>query len=443
MLVEPRPVTSIRPYEGNPRVNDQAVDAVAESIRQFGFRVPLIVDQDGVIVAGHTRLKAALKLGLTEVPVHVAADLLPDQIRALRLADNKCAELSEWNLDLLTIELGALHESSPDLDLATLGFDPEELERLLTAPQAPLDQGEADAIPAEQEVVVSQPGEVYVLGPHRLMCGDSTNKTDWQALMCGNKCSMIVTSPPYAEQREYDPSSGFKPIPPDEYSGWFLTILNNCRKYLDEKGNLLLNIKEGASDGQRLLYVKRLVIDIAESGMIYKDELVWRKTGVPGKWPDRLRNDWEPVFHFANDRACHFFPQSCAHESDNALKYVAGSNGKTYGGNIGASKAGTHSGTALPGNVFDFSTKLCPSGIDHPAAYPVQVPEFLIKIFSPSGSTIIEPFGGSGSTIIAAAKTGRICRAMEISPRYCDVIRRRWTSWATANGQDPGPGALN
>jgi site-specific DNA-methyltransferase (adenine-specific)/site-specific DNA-methyltransferase (cytosine-N4-specific) len=260
--------------------------------------------------------------------------------------------------------------------------------------------------------------------------------------MGGDMAQCSFTSPPYAEQREYDKSSGFVPIPPDKYPEWYYGIARNILDLLTDDGNMLINIKEGAQDGARLLYVKHLVIGLA-SMAIYKDEIVWRKGGVPGKWLDRLRNDWEPVFHFAKGVKCYFNPSSMAHESEDALSYVP-SSGKTYGGNIGIGnrRDGVHKGLALPGNVVDISTRCNINENDHPAAFPVKLAEFFLNIFSATGSIIAEPFGGSGTTLIAAAKTGRVCRAMEISPRYCDVIRRRWTKFAKENGVNPGSGAL-
>jgi DNA modification methylase len=438
IAVEMWPTTRPIPYARNPRkISDQAVSSVAGSIKEFGFKSPIIVDKNDVIINGHTRLKAAQMLGLETVPVVVASDLTPAQVQAYRLADNRVAEFTEWDADMLKIELD---ECPVDLDFA--GFD--DLLKELPEPEAEtMDEGDPDEVPAEAAGdPVSQRGEVYELGPHRLMCGDSTSAEDWHALMGGERASCAVTSPPYAEQREYDPSSGFLPVPPEEYSGWFLKILRNMMQHLTEDGNFLLNIKEGAKDGSRLLYVKRLVIDISDAGMVYKDELVWKKTGVPGKWNDRLRNDWEPIFHFSMSTKCFFDPMAEAHSSEQALKYVKGAKGSTFGGNIGASKVGTHTGLALPGNVIEVSTRACPDGIDHPAAYPVQIPSFLLNVFCAPGGVVLEPFGGSGTTLIAAAKTGRICRAMEIAPRYCDVIRRRWTKFAKENSAAVGSGGL-
>ena len=150
IAIEERAIESIRPYENNPRVNDQAVEAVADSIKEFGFRQPIIVDVDGVVVAGHTRLKAALKLGLTTIPVHVANDLTPEQVRALRIADNQTASLADWDYELLPLEIAALQ--SADYDLSHLGFDEKELARLLEDAKGDVD-GAGEVAPTELESV--------------------------------------------------------------------------------------------------------------------------------------------------------------------------------------------------------------------------------------------------------------------------------------------------
>ncbi|HED52913.1 MAG TPA: chromosome partitioning protein ParB, partial [Phycisphaerales bacterium] len=172
-----RKIDDIQPYERNPRLNDDAVDAVAESLRQFGFRQPIVVDADGVIIVGHTRWKAARKLGLAKVPVHVATDLTPEQIRAYRIADNKTGELAEWDLDLLPIELQDLQQAEYDLSL--LGFDEDELAKLL-AGEAGVSAGltDPDDVPEPPDDPVTQPGDLWVLGNHRLLCGDSSSTAD-------------------------------------------------------------------------------------------------------------------------------------------------------------------------------------------------------------------------------------------------------------------------
>jgi ParB-like chromosome segregation protein Spo0J len=170
MKVEHWKLSDIKPYPGNPRQNDAAVDAVAESIRQFGFRQPIVVDEQGVIVCGHTRYKAALKLGLETVPVHVATDLTPEQIKAYRIADNKVADLATWDLELLPIELSELQ--GMNFDLGLLGFSEDDLAKLLD-PGVKEGLCDPDEVPEPPDEPVSKPGDLWILGEHRLLCGDA------------------------------------------------------------------------------------------------------------------------------------------------------------------------------------------------------------------------------------------------------------------------------
>ncbi|MFN4260873.1 MAG: ParB N-terminal domain-containing protein [Gemmataceae bacterium] len=194
MKIELRKLSDIKPYENNPRLNDVAVEAVAASVREFGFRQPIVVDGNGVIICGHTRYKAALKLGLDKVPVHVATDLTPEQIKAYRIADNKSAELSDWNYDLLPIELAGLQEMNYDLGL--LGFDQDELARLLD-PGVKDGLCDPDDVPAPPDAAITQPGDLWLLGDHRLLCGDSSSPADVDRLLDGVPIHLVNTDPPY------------------------------------------------------------------------------------------------------------------------------------------------------------------------------------------------------------------------------------------------------
>ncbi|MCK6458192.1 MAG: ParB N-terminal domain-containing protein, partial [Phycisphaerae bacterium] len=194
MHIEQRPLAEIKPYEKNPRINDAAVDAVAESVRRFGFRQPIVVDVDGVIVCGHTRFRAALKLGLTEVPVHVATDLTPEQIRAYRIADNKTAELAQWNLELLPIELGELKDAG--IDWSLLGFDADELAVMLD-PGVKQGLTDPDDVPEPPDEAITQPGDLWLMGDHRLLCGDSASAADVDRLLDGATIHLVNTDPPY------------------------------------------------------------------------------------------------------------------------------------------------------------------------------------------------------------------------------------------------------
>ncbi|MCL2306042.1 MAG: ParB N-terminal domain-containing protein [Planctomycetaceae bacterium] len=196
MKIEIREISTIRPYEKNPRLNDKAVDPVAASLKEFGFRQPIVVDNDNVIVVGHTRYRAALKLGLTKVPVHVATDLSSEQVRAYRIADNKTAEIADWNLEILPIEISELKAAG--FDMGTLAFSDKELTQLLNI-SASVSQGltDPDSVPEPPDEAITRKGDIWILGNHRLMCGDSASRTDFDKLLDGNIINLVNTDPPY------------------------------------------------------------------------------------------------------------------------------------------------------------------------------------------------------------------------------------------------------
>jgi len=194
MQIEIRKLADIKPYHNNPRVNDPGVDALVKSIREFGFRQPIVVDADGVIVVGHTRYKAAVKMGLEVVPVHVALDLTPEQARAYRIADNQTATLSAWDYALLGGEVSALQELDFDLDL--LGFSPDDLAKLLD-PDGQEGLCDPDEVPAPPDEATTQPGDLWLLGDHRLLCGDSSKPEDVDRLLDGAVIHLANTDPPY------------------------------------------------------------------------------------------------------------------------------------------------------------------------------------------------------------------------------------------------------
>jgi hypothetical protein len=194
MHIELWPIGRVVPYDKNPRINAGAVDAVAKSLREFGWRQPIVVDRDGVIVVGHTRWLAAKQLGLTEVPVHVAADLTPPQAKAYRIADNQTATIAEWNLDLLPLEIADL--KALDFDLNLLGFGQDELAKIMGGGTVP-GLVDPDEIPAPPDEAVTKPGELIVLGDHRLLCGDSVKPEDVDRLLDGAGVHLVNTDPPY------------------------------------------------------------------------------------------------------------------------------------------------------------------------------------------------------------------------------------------------------
>jgi len=270
-------------------------------------------------------------------------------------------------------------------------------------------------------------GDLWLLGRHRLVCGDAMDSEDVRRLLDGEKINVVFTSPPYASQRKYDPTSGFRPIPPDEYVEWFSPVAENIATHLADDGSYFLNIKEHTEDGQRHLYVKDLTIaHVRQWNWMFVDEFVWRKTGVPGKWNNRFKNQWEPIFHFSRSGRIKMFHDAVSYPSDGAFGYSP---------DFPTSKTGFIShrgrpdmkknGFALPGNVLAFGEEGSQTS-SHSAPFPVALPEFFIKAFSSSDDVIFDPFLGSGTVIIAAEKNGRRGTGLEISPAYIDVVVQRW-----------------
>ena len=198
MQIELWDIHRIRPYPGNPRLNDSAVDAVAKSLQEFGWRQPLVVDEAGVIIVGHTRYKAAFKLGMTEVPVHVATGLTPAQIKAYRIADNQTASLAEWDFELLPLEMADLKALDFNIDL--LGFSPDEMAKIFRN-DVQDGQCDPDEVPEPPDAATTQPGDLWILGDHRLLCADSSKPDDLDRLLDGADIHLCNTDPPYNEGR--------------------------------------------------------------------------------------------------------------------------------------------------------------------------------------------------------------------------------------------------
>ncbi len=331
-----------------------------------------------------------------------------------------------WNDELLAEELAAIE--SEGFDLSVLGFTDAELEGLLDE-EAPAgaEPPEDEEVPETPAVAVTQPGDLWIIGPHRLICGDCRDRVVVERLFDGARANVVVTSPPYATQREYDPSSGFRPVAPDDYVEWYRDVAAAIASVLAADGSYVLNIKEHAEDGQRHLYVKDLFIaHVRQWGWRFVDEFCWRKTdnGVPGGWNNRFKNAWEPIAHFSRSEAIKFHPYAVAHHSDDVFDYSPDNPKSTSGsGLLGSGPRERHEGLARPSNVIEARTE---SGQgSHSAPFPRAIPEFFIKAFSDPGDIVMDPFSGSGTTIAAAHVLDRAGYGIEISPAYCDVILRR------------------
>ena len=451
--IELWPIAKLVPYARNPRTHsEEQVAQIAASIAEFGFNNPVLVDSQAGVIAGHGRLLAARKLGLERVPVIVLDHLDENQRRAYMLADNRLSDLAGWDNELLAHELKELADAGFDATLA--GFNPKEIDDLLASLERSADSetdAADDSIPEAPAKAVTKPGDLWLIGPHRLICGDCRDGSIVARLFEDRKANVVITSPPYAMQRQYDPSSGFKPVPPENYVAWYKDVAGAIESVLTPDGSYFLNIKAHAEDGERHTYVMDLVLAHKRQwGWRFVDEFCWRKTddGVPGGWNNRFKNAWEPIYHFSRERKIKFRPRAVAHWSDDCFDYSPYNPKSTTGsgllgyGPLGAAadKArnnaawqrsrrnlddhnGRHGGLARPSNVIEAKTENSQGW--HSAPFPRAIPEFFTKAFSDPGDVVFDPFAGSGTTLVAAGLLDRAGYGIEISPAYCDVILRR------------------
>jgi DNA modification methylase len=400
MKIELWPIDRPKPYPGNPRDNDAAVEVVARSLRAYGFRQPVVVDRDEVVIVGHTRLKAARKLGLTQVPVHVAADLTPEQVRAYRLADNASAEHAAWDYDLLPIEISELQAANYDLGL--LGFGEAELARLL---HGVVNDGltDPDDVPEPPEEPLTRPGDLWVLGGHRVLCGDATKGADVQRLMEGKKAAMLFSDPPWnvAIGRDSNPKHRQRrglandDLPPEQFAAFLDGFVAAARPHVAGDWYVVL----GASGWPRLDAALRA------QGFHWSATIVWAKdTFVLGR--SHYHRRYEPVWF----------------------------------GWHGKGKSSFNGRRDLD-DVWDIPR---PKRSDeHPTMKPVELVRRAVDASSPAGGVVLDPFGGSGTTLIACEQTGRQARLVEIDPLYCDVIVRRFEAFTgkTAERREAGAAA--
>jgi len=423
LKVETWSTTKVQPYEKNPRINDGAVEAVAKSLQEFGFRQPIVVDTEGVIVCGHTRYKAALELGLEKIPVHVAKDLSPEQIKAYRIADNKSAELAEWDFELLPIELAELQ--SLDFDINLLGFDEDELAGLLD-PGVKDGETDPDEVPEPPDEAITQPGDLWILGDHRLLCGDSSSVADVDLLLGGAEIHFVNTDPPYNVKVEprsnnaiaagnssfANPNAGNKHHQrfdlerhPEKSKATHKKMRAKDRPLAndfvtDEEFDKLLaawfgNIARVLLPG-RSFYIWGGYANLGNyppflksSGLYFSQGIVWDK-----QHPVLTRKDFMGAFEIA------FYG------------WREGAGHKFFG----------------PNNATDLwhVKKVNPQNMVHLTEKPVELAVRAMQFSSRKGENVLDLFGGSGSTLIAAEQTGRKAFLMELDPPYCDVIVERW-----------------
>jgi len=425
MKIQDVAVNKLIPYAKNSRTHSpEQVGQIAASIKEFGFRNPILVDGVGII-AGHGRLLAAQKLNLDKVPTIDCSDMTESQKKAYIIADNKLALNAGWDTAMLSIEMQDLEDEGFDLTL--LGFDDKELNALLQ-PEVVEGLTDEDAVPDTPTEPKTKLGDVYILGNHRLMCGDSKSFENVDKLLNKKLINLAFTSPPYASQREYDQNSEFKPINPNDYVDWYQDIAANIMANLASDGSYFCNIKPNADSIKRELYVFDLVLaHVREWGWNYADEFCWERAGIPQQVTRRFKNGFEPIYHFTKGD-WKFNPEEVMHKS----KSVPKAKGKGGGNTSAAKRQGLVS--AVDGNLIEegmaYPSNRLPSfqseALGHPAAFPVGLAEFFIKSYTNNNDVVFDPFMGSGSTLIAAEKNGRCAYGTEISPIYCDLIVKRW-----------------
>ena len=388
MQITERRLSDIKPYEKNPRRNDAAVEYVAESLRQFGWKQPIVIDKNGVIIAGHTRYKAALSLGMETAPCLIADDLTPEQVKAYRLADNKVGEIAEWDMDLLAIELDDLAEYMPEIDMSDFGFEIEESK----------EPAEDDYDPKPPDEPKAKRGDIYQLGRHRLMCGDSTSAEDVAALVDGREMDLLLTDPPY-----------------NVSLGMGGSVNEAKKRHRRTDGLVMMNDKQGEIEFRRFLTaafsIAKTVMKAGaafyiwhadtesynfrgacmDAGFTLRQTLIWAKNSATlGRQDYQWRH--EPCLYGWNDGASH------AWYSDRKQTTILN---------------------------YDRPTK----SAEHPTMKPILLFDYQIKNSTKAGDLVLDMFGGSGTTIMACEQNGRCGYLMELDPKYIDVIIDRWETY--------------
>jgi DNA modification methylase len=437
--VDPR---SLVPHASNPAEHPtKQKAAIQKSLEEFGWVAPVVVSRGtGTILDGHARVEEALTQEWPLVPVRYL-DVTPAEEKKVLVAINRTGELRGVDEDRLLEVLTSLKEETgefaPGYDAedfaAKIGALREEIEGMGDAEEEPEAEDAADVEAAlEAAPARCEPGDLWALGPHRLWVGDCRDALGMKRLLSGEKVNLIFTSPPYASQRKYDESSGFTPIAPEAYSGWWQDVQRIFALHLADDGSYFLNIKEHTDRGQRHLYVKDLVLaHVREWGWRFVDELIWHRQGWPGKYEGRFKNEFEPIFHFSLSPRIKFYPDRVKHDYSSLTVEGDFSKHRTPTAVPSAFynlKLHKEEDGALPGNVLRIAhgSNAAQTGAMHGATFPTALPTFFLRAFSDAGDLVLDPFLGSGTTLLASEKEARKCCGSEISAQYADVTLARW-----------------
>jgi DNA modification methylase len=401
MKTETIPLGKIKPYARNPRVNDDVVEKLVDSLGAFGWRQPLVVDSKMVIVVGHARYEAARRLGLKSAPVHVAKDLKPAQLKAYRLMDNRSREGGRWDAENLALELGDLEaEGEP---LSATGFDDAELREIfgteMFVGRTEDDEVEAVAAPPASR---SRPGDLFLLGGHRVICGDCQHQAVLAKLMGKKPADLCFTDPPYNVAYEGNAAGAARrAIANDKMSDM------GFRDLLRRAFSMIAGcMKPGAGIYVAHAETERLNVQRAFGGAGFKLSscLIWRKDSFVLGRAD---------YHWQHEAILYGWKEGASHRWH---------------------------GSRSESTILDYPR---PARSEmHPTMKPVELVANLIRNSSAEGDVVIDAFGGAGSTLIAAHKEARVARLVELDPMYVDVIVRRWQAYTGESAQREGDGKL-
>jgi DNA modification methylase len=428
-----RKVETLIPYARNPRTHSQAqIAKIAASIVEYGWTNPILVNGDNGIIAGHGRLAAARKLNLIEVPVIELAHLSTAQKRAYVIADNRLALDAGWDEEMLALELAELSEAG--FEMALTGFEDAELQDLLANAEEPEggaqndEADDADDVPQPAATPVSQTGDVWAIGVHRLICGDAADASVVATLMAGERAALCFTSPPYGNQRDYT----------DAIVDWDALMRGVFAQLpMADTGQVLVNLG--------LIHREQEVVAYWDGWLSWMRNQGWRRfgwyvwdqgPGLPGDWNGRLAPAFEFVFHFNRKGSTPRQPNKivpCIYAGRDTHLRGDGTSAGGMRNKDGSKTTWNHAGVLtqdfrIPDSVIRVMRHKGKIGqcIDHPAVFPVALPQFVLEAYSEIGDLVFEPFCGSGTTMLAAQRTGRVCRSVEIAPQYVDVAIRRF-----------------
>jgi DNA modification methylase len=400
MQVEIWPIERLREYPRNPRKNDAAVDRMCESIREFGFKIPCLVRGDGEIVDGHLRLKAARKLGIAEIPVILCDEWTPAQVKAFRLMVNRSVTWADWDEELLALELLEIQES--DLDLSLTGFDVHEIDQLLALD----DEEKANAAPPLPETPVSRPGDLWLLGPHKVLCGDAISAEAVARLLGERKPRLMITDPPYgieldSEWRDRAGLNGCGPAEPSYLKKRTkghteTTISGDTRADWSEAFELVPSL-EAAYVWHASKFTREVLDGLLRIGFVHHQQIIW----------DKGRTVLTRTLYWFQHEPCWF---------------VRKKNAPWFG------KAGENStiwSSPSPKFIMGGADE---DKYDHPTQKPIELMRRPILNHLRRGELVYDPFLGSGTTLAAAELNERVCYGIELDPKYVDVVIQRWQS---------------